>query len=225
MQGTSSTTFCSTRELQLLRALLKRNSRRMQPTAWQHKHLPLGPDSHWLATFICPVYPEVLGDSATFMDAISNDLMKMARAAMGASGSSSSSSSSRAGGRSSAAAAAAGGCGTSGAQPPITARARAAVQAGVAAAAAAGPQASVESSCRVCGAVPGGRGAGGAVVQKLMRCSRCKSDKDRYCCVQCQRADWQRHKRATCSSTQEAPESQAPHQHAHALCVVGHERG
>jgi hypothetical protein len=52
----------------------------------------------------------------------------------------------------------------------------------------------------VCGATPGSRGAGGGVVQKLMRCSRCKSEADRYCCAQCQRADWPRHKR-TCSSS------------------------
>jgi len=69
--------ICSRRELQLLRALLLRNSRRMQPTAWQAKHLPLGPDSPWLASFVTPVYPESLGDSQIFLDAITKpDVMQ-----------------------------------------------------------------------------------------------------------------------------------------------------
>jgi hypothetical protein len=177
-QGASSTTICSTSELQLLRALLQRNARRMKPTKWQRQHLPLGPNSHWMASFICPVYPEVLGDSATFMDGIPSNLMKEARAALEAAAGSNGGSSSR-----------------------LVRHSQSGAGTGRAAAAAAKKEAAsaAEGTCRVCGCKPGSRSASGAVVQKLMRCSRCNSDADRYCPAQCQHADWQRHKR-TCSS-------------------------
>lgn len=69
--GQCSTTFCTKAELKLLRALLVRNSRRMQPTKWQVRNLPLNsPTTHWMASYITPVYPEVLGNTQTLFDAI-----------------------------------------------------------------------------------------------------------------------------------------------------------
>ena len=43
-------------ELRLFRSILRFNSTKIQPTAWQKKNLPQGGDSPWLATFIQPLY-------------------------------------------------------------------------------------------------------------------------------------------------------------------------
>ena len=43
-------------ELELLRYILRLNSVKIEPTAWQKEHLPQGGDSPWLATFIRPLY-------------------------------------------------------------------------------------------------------------------------------------------------------------------------
>eukprot|EP00775_Hariotina_reticulata_P001174 gene1174-biopygen2375 len=197
------TCFCSRGEVQLLRALLLRNSRRMQPTAWQQNHLELGPESCWMATYLCPVYPETLGDSKTFVDAIPSSIMQQAEEALGSpkiSSSCSSSSTPAAAGTTSAAAGAkrlvvagsSSGC-TKGQQSAAAPAASAGTRG-----AAAGPTARSVAvnksgndgsgcSCRSCG-----RKASGSV--QLMRCGRCKSSVDWYCSQECQRRDWRRHK-------------------------------
>ena len=43
-------------DAQLFRYILRLNSTKIQPTAWQKKNLPQGGDSPWLATFIRPLY-------------------------------------------------------------------------------------------------------------------------------------------------------------------------
>jgi hypothetical protein len=46
-------------EAQLLRFVLRLNSTKITPSAWQRKNLPLGENSPWLATFITPLYQEL----------------------------------------------------------------------------------------------------------------------------------------------------------------------
>lgn len=174
------TCFCTPQELQLLRSLLLRNSRRMQSTPWQQKHLNLGPNSPWIASFIAPVYPENLGDSKTLFDALTPEVLAnlprptgnlgvrpgAGGGAAGRRGGSSSNSSGGAGAASRAASGSAGASSSSGS------------------AGAAGG----ERSCRVCGATA-------AAGVKLQRCSRCKSTADMYCGSSCQKSDWSRHKK------------------------------
>ncbi len=51
------TTFMnSEEEVQLWRYVLRLNSTKMVPSAWQKKNLPLGENSPWLATFVVPLY-------------------------------------------------------------------------------------------------------------------------------------------------------------------------
>lgn len=179
--------ICSRRELALLRALLLRNSRRMQPTPWQQKHLALGANSPWLATYITPLYPEDLGNSSTLMDALTPEVMErtLREARQGAS----------AGGG--ARAAAANGAGNAASMRQAAARSGTAAgsrsgpsNSAAAAAAAGDDRAGTGSgqSCRVCGIK-----AGASVT--LMRCSRCKAKTDWYCSRDCQKADWGRHKK------------------------------
>lgn len=50
---------CQTDEgAKLLRYVLRLNSTKMVPTAWQEKNLPLGKYSPYLATFLSPLYPD-----------------------------------------------------------------------------------------------------------------------------------------------------------------------
>jgi hypothetical protein len=44
---------------QLLRFVLRLNSTKITPSAWQRKILPLEENSPWLATFITPLYQEL----------------------------------------------------------------------------------------------------------------------------------------------------------------------
>ena len=50
------THFVTADEVRLLRHILRFNSTKIQPTAWQKENLPRGGDSPWLATFIQPLY-------------------------------------------------------------------------------------------------------------------------------------------------------------------------
>lgn len=44
-------------------SMLRRNALRCQPTQWQCKNLPaLGPNCPWIATFLCPIFPDSSGD-------------------------------------------------------------------------------------------------------------------------------------------------------------------
>ena len=55
--GNVLTTFMdSEEEVQLWRYVLRLNSTKMVPSAWQKKNLPLGENSPWLATFVTPLY-------------------------------------------------------------------------------------------------------------------------------------------------------------------------
>ena len=175
--------FCSRRELQLLRALLLRNSRRMQPTAWQRQHLNLGPDSPWLATFITPLYPESLGDSNTFakaFDAFTPEALqqleqqfKQKEGAAHRTGQQPVSSGvARSNGRSS-----------------NSSRPGPSNQAATGGASTAAAGGAPSHACRTCGAKASSR-------LTLMRCSRCKADTDWYCSPDCFKADWSRHKRS-----------------------------
>ncbi len=47
---------------QLLRYILRLNSTKIVPSVWQKKHLPLGKNSPWLATFISPLYVDCPND-------------------------------------------------------------------------------------------------------------------------------------------------------------------
>ena len=53
----------SEEEAQLWRYVLRLNSTKMVPSAWQKKHIPLGEESPWLATFISPLYLDCPYDS------------------------------------------------------------------------------------------------------------------------------------------------------------------
>ena len=45
-------------EARVFRLVLRLNSIKMTPTAWQRKNLPLGDNSPWLATFVSPLYQD-----------------------------------------------------------------------------------------------------------------------------------------------------------------------
>ena len=50
----------STEEVNLLRYVLRINSTTMRRSAWQSKNLPRGDDHPWVATFITPLYKEIV---------------------------------------------------------------------------------------------------------------------------------------------------------------------
>ena len=51
-------------QAEMLRYVLRRNSCKFIPTAWQQKNLPLGANKPWLATFLTPLYTENQGSSS-----------------------------------------------------------------------------------------------------------------------------------------------------------------
>ncbi len=59
----------SDEEAQLWRYVLRLNSTKMVPSAWQKKNLPLGENSPWLATFVVPLY----NDSPIDQQGLEND--------------------------------------------------------------------------------------------------------------------------------------------------------
>ena len=50
----------SNEELSLFRRVLRLNSTKMRRSAWQSKNLPRGEDTPWIATFITPLYEELI---------------------------------------------------------------------------------------------------------------------------------------------------------------------
>lgn len=48
--------------MDLLRYLLRLNSTKVEPDPWQLANLPLGEDSPWMASFISPLYSELILD-------------------------------------------------------------------------------------------------------------------------------------------------------------------
>jgi hypothetical protein len=59
-------TFTSEEE-QLLRYVLRLNSTKILPSAWQKKNLPQGENSSWLATFVSPLYDDFPMDQESFI--------------------------------------------------------------------------------------------------------------------------------------------------------------
>ena len=50
-------------EVNLLRYYLRVNSTRMRRSAWQSKNLPRGEDTPWIATFLSPLYEEMIDNN------------------------------------------------------------------------------------------------------------------------------------------------------------------
>ena len=173
---------CTQQEQVLLRAMLARNSRKMQPSAWQRCHVPLHRSSPWMATYIAPHYVDRPATTAEAMERSGlAGRMQEAQA------------------RAAAAAAAAGellhsagtdrSSGSGSAAGPSRSEQIAAAFAAASATAVPKPHASSAEAARVgsaacahCGAIEG----------KQRRCGGCKLV--HYCRIECQKADWKEHK-------------------------------
>lgn len=59
---------CGKSELALLEDFLRHNSLRIKPSAWQVNHLPLGTNSPWYASYVCPIFPDVMGDMEAMLN-------------------------------------------------------------------------------------------------------------------------------------------------------------
>lgn len=155
----------------VLSSLLRRNALHCQPTQWQRKNLPNpGPNNPWVATYLCPIFPESPGTPASANSVITSvsSMNKLAAvkqnknqsrvglnnmaASVGAA-SSKCSSSMR------------GPAGEGGQVPPSV---------------GGGPL-----TCAACGRLPSPR-------VSLMRCSRCRVVW--YCCTECQERHWGAHR-------------------------------
>lgn len=158
----------------LLCSLLRRNALHCQPIQWQRENLPFpGPSCPWVATYICPILPEALGrtlrdNSASMEDLVARNAARKKQPEP--------------------------------ATPPRSATATAA-SAGTTtrSSSGAGPAAGgsyVQSTgsaapvlCAACSRPP-------SVGLPLLRCGRCKAVW--YCCAECQKSHWGRHK-AVCN--------------------------
>ena len=126
--GFVNITMDTQKEAELFRFILRLNSTKVLPSAWQSKNILLGEDSPWIATFVSPLYVDSISPA---FPSVAGEVVK-----------------------------------TPTRNRPIER--------------SIGVKDKV--CCAVCNKIP----------QNLKRCSRCRSVS--YCSVECQRADWTRHK-------------------------------